>query len=180
MVNGIHFIGVDRSSLCEKVEDCEEFQSQEETKKERNKPLLIMHRQSKALHTKGKRITRSHNHHFLPRKLQPIKEEEATGATEVDLGKTLDVSGQEDVPASGRCREVELILNRKFKSYGRVRRDKRQVQRKAAKVTSPQRFIGLDCWDDVVQIFAYAIQLYSCSAARYAMFRLNRSLKPGD
>ena len=79
--------------MCDGEGHCEEIQSQEETKKERNKRLLIMHRHSKARHTKGKRIPRSHNHHFLPRKLQPIKEEEATEATEVDLGKTLDVSG---------------------------------------------------------------------------------------
>ena len=183
VVNGIHFIGFDRSGgtppLCDKVGDSEVFQPHEETKKERHKRLLTLYRESKTRDTKGKRIPRQRNHHFSPIKLPPIKEEKATGATK-DPGETLVVSGQEGVAAINRRREVGLILIRKFKLSGQVMRDKRRVRRKVAKVTPPQKLIGLDCWDDVVRIFAYAIRLYSCSAARYAMFRSNRSLKPGD
>lgn len=183
VVNGIHFVGIDRSGgsppLCDEVEDSEVSQPHEETKKERHKRLLTLDRESKTRDTKVKRIPRQRNHHFSPVKLPPIKEEKATGASE-DLCETLVIPGQEGVAAIDRRREVELILIRKFKLSGRVMRDKRRVRRKVAKVTPFHKLIGLDCWDNVVRRFAYAIRLYSCSAARYAMFRSNRSLKPGD
>ena len=141
---------------------------------------MTQHRESKAHQTKAKTIPRPRKCHRLPRKLQPIKEEEATGATDVDVGVTLDASGRDDVTASDRRREVELILHRKFKSSERVRKDKGRMQRTAAKVTLPRRVFAPNCWNYVVRTFVCVIRLYSCSAAKYTMFRSNRSLKPGD
>ena len=184
MVNGIHFIGVDRSgrtpSLCERGEDCEEFQSLEETKKERNKRLLMQHREFKAHRTKAKTIPRPRKCHCSPRKLQPIKEAEVTVVTKIESGATLDASGRDDVMARDRRREVELILHRKFKSSERVRKDKGRMQRTAAKDTLPWRVFVPNCWNYVVRTFVCAIRLYSCSAARYAMFKSLRRFKPGD
>ena len=131
VVNGIHFIGVDRSGrtapLCDNVEDCEEFQPQEETMKERNKRLLTLHRESKARQSKDKRIPRPRNRHCSPLKLQPIKEEEARGVIKVDSGVNLDASGPEDATVRDRRQEVELILHRKFKSSESVRKDNGQM-----------------------------------------------------
>ena len=108
------------------------------------------------------------------------KSQEARGVIKADSGANLDASGLENAMVIDRRREVELILHRKFKSSERVRKDKRPMRRSAAKVTPSQRVFEPHCWIYVVRIFAYAIRLYSCSVARYAMFRSNRSLKPGD
>ena len=98
--------------------------------------MLSLHRKSKTCHTKGKRSPRLHNHHFSPRKLQSIEEEEATGSTKVDVGETLD-SACDDSTDDDKRRAILLFLGRKFKSSGRVRRDASQKRSKTMKIRPP-------------------------------------------
>ena len=101
----------------------------------------------------------------------------------VDTVEPLSVVPLDDPTDDDRRRVIQIILHRKFKPSCRKRSDASRKHKKSeavSKVVSSGSFIGLEWWNYVVRIFAYTVRLYSCSAVRYAMFRSNRSFKPGD
>jgi len=193
VLNGTRYVGnicsAGSSVRCE-VEDSEDEPrasaeagntSRGETRKEQSRRLLVQHRKIQALIAKPKRSKRR------TMQLCTIKEEPCidVGSQKVraDTVEPLNVASRDDSADDDRRRAIQLSLHRRFKSSCRKRSDasRKQGQSEAlSKVASSGSFIGLEWWNYVVRIFAYTIRLYSCSAVRYAMFRSNRSFKPGD
>ena len=86
-----------------------------------------------------------------------------------------DVSTEDD-----RRREVQLFLERKFRSSCRVKKNVRKRQREPVKISAPTNVLRFGCWSEGVLSVACVVLLYSSPAARYAMFRSLRRFKPGD
>jgi len=158
-----------------------------ETMKERNRRLLLQHRESRMSSKKPKRSKQAGKHLKCEKELQGIKEEDMTldaeqrafggdrGALESELQQERD-----DVIGDGR-RRAELVLREKFKGLtGRTWRGRRSHRRKI-KVKRPSvRQTTPGFWRPAAREFSYIVKLYSCSAVRYARFRSNRRFKPGD
>jgi len=113
-------------------------------------------------------------------KLLTIKEEDCTDEGSVtiraDLVEFQCLTGQDDFADDDRRREIQIFLERKFKSSGGVRRNSRRARRKPVKISPPVNFFRTGDWSVVV----YVILLFSSSAGRYAKFRSNLRFKPGD
>ena len=148
----------------------------EESMKERNRRLLIHHRESKARAQKHKEIN---DHKELP----TIKEDDLSdegsdlrGDVVVDpLTLTVsDVLTEDD----RRC-EVQLFLERKFRSSCGVKKDVRKRRREPGN-SAPTNVLRFGCWSEGVLSVACVVLLYSSPVARYAMFRSLRRFKLGD
>ena len=193
VLNGTRYVGnicSEVSSLQEDVEDSDDEPiastvagntSRGETVKEQSRRLLIQYRNSQAFTSKAKRSKR------LMMRPRTIKEEpcidDRSLTVRVDTVEPLSVVPLDDPTDDDRRRVIQIILHRKFKPSCRKRSDASRKHKKSeavSKVVSSGSFIGLEWWNYVVRIFAYTVRLYSCSTVRYAMFRSNRSFKPGD
>ena len=121
-----------------------------------------------------KRSSRCSGH---AQKLQTVEEVGRSDEGTIGPEETIAENNSTDCD---RLREVESILRRKFKGPSNSRSVKHLNQRKI-KVKGPSvRGTKSGVWRLVVREFSYVIQLYSCSAVRYAMFPSNRRFKPGD
>ena len=152
--------------------------SQGETKKEQSRRLLIQHRNSQAQIAKPNSISRRMT------KLLTIKEEdcidEGSVTIRANLVESQGLTGQDDFADDDRRREIQIFLERKFKSSGGVRRNSRRARRERVKVGTPVNFFRTGDWSVVGLTVAYVILLFSSSAGRYAKFRSNLRFKPGD
>ena len=147
--------------------------SDEETIKERNGRLLRQDRNFRVGRNKiknTKRLGRSSNH---AQELQTV--EEIDISVERPSGK-IDISEEEESTTGSCLREIDIEVGRKV-NIKKVR----HPRGKKIKVRGPSvRGVTPGYWRFVAREFSYIVQLYSCSAARYAMYRSNRRYKPGD
>ena len=181
VVNGVRYYGCARpkSSSSFEIADVNEDPpgTHGETIKERNRRLLLQDRTVRAGRDKVKNTKRSDRCSGQVQKLRTV--EEVGRPDEGDIS-ACDTLAENDSTIRDRLREVESMLRRKVKGPSSSRRDGHPHQRKI-KVKGPSvRGTTPRVWRLVVREFSYVIQLYSCSAVRYAMFRSNRRFKPGD
>ena len=96
------------------------------------------------------------------------------------LPGAIDTTEEEESTTGSSLREIDIEVCRKIRSLGNAKRV-RHPHRKKIKVRGPSiRGVTPGYWRFAAREFSYIIQLYSCSGARYAMFRSNRRYKPGD
>ena len=97
-----------------------------------------------------------------------------------DTVESLNATARDDSTDDDMRRVIQLFLDRKFKSSGRVRRDANQKRRKPVKLRPPMNIFWFVDWREGVLTVAYCILLFSSSAVRFAKFSSNRRFKPGD
>ena len=189
LINGTRYVGSKSptvSSVCAEAENSDEKPESgdrkspvEETKKERNRRLLIQHRESVARAQKLNRENCLLSTSDHTGELNTIKEDECSDDSAVEtLGPDLD--DLDKLKENERRMEIHFFLERKFGSFVRVRRRLRRRRCKPAKNSPPANILRFDCWSEVVLSVAYVLLLFSSSAARYAMFRSLRRFKPED
>ena len=162
----------------------------QETKKERNRRLLLWDREMQAGKTKIRRPRRMRRNTKEVVELQLSGREHTTDKGSSSISKVReekvdDGTGMAKIMTVVQGGEVERFLRRKLKlscGAGRTRRMTRKMIRKVKKVRQESirnvRWFGQ--YDKAGQIFAYIIGVYSCSAFRYALFGSNKRFKPGD
>ena len=186
-VNGTHYVGnvspsVSSVSVEAAIND-EMSESEncslpaEETMKERNRRLLMQHRELKVRAQNYKEIDA---HKELP----TIKEDDLSEYDDDARGDVLvDTSTQTEHDASTEDfvrRDVLLFLERKFRSSCRVKNEVRKRRSEPTMNRSPANILRFGYWSEGVLSVACVTLLYSSPAARYAMFRSLRRFKPGD
>jgi len=189
LINGTHYVGSMSptvSSVCAEAENSDEKPEAgylkspvEETKKERNRRLLIQHRESMARARKPNRENCLLATDNQTSALNTIKEDECSDGGTVEVSVP-DLDELDELKDNERRIEIQLFLERKFGLFDRVRRRLRRMPRKPAKNSPPANVLRFDCWSDVVLSVAYVILLFPSSAVRYATFRSLRRFKPGD
>ena len=105
-----------------------------------------------------------------------------------DNVSTLVIADTEEAPmatlddASDHVRpcEIQLILERRFKTSGSCMKNAVRKLKKTAKTSHLTNILKYECWKDVVRTVVHLIPPFSSSAGRYAKFRSNRRFKPGD
>ena len=117
--------------------------------------------------------------------MQGIKEEGEAAVTiqrpTEDGGDTLvDNLGLKDSTEGERRQRIELAIRKRAKFSHRVCRVRRQTCYGEPKSVRPRVKITVGSWGRLLWPGVNIIRLFSCSASRYAMFKSNRSYKPGD
>ena len=180
-VNGVQYYSCARpkSSLFLDIVDVNEDPSRSdgETTKERNRRLLLQDRTFRAGRRKIKNIKRLGRCSSHAQELQTVEEMDISVE---GLPGVIDTTEEEESTTGSSLREIDIEVCRKIRSLGNAKRV-RHPHRKKIKVRGPSvRGVTPGYWRFAAREFSYIIQLYSCSGARYAMFRSNRRYKPGD
>ena len=186
VLNNTRYIGSERpkgnSSFIVTDEIKDDYATNNETKKERNRRLLLQHQESYKRPVKGRKFKYTNNSLRHEKILREIKEEDAIddkhqNKLELSLGTQANMSDKEERNSEDILRQIKQILNRKVKIS---KKKKRQFQNKIKNITPPVNRIKFVYLSEALRIFMNVIRLYSSSAFRYAMFRSNRRYKPGD
>ena len=149
----------------------------EETMKERNRRLLMQHRELKVRARNYKEID-------ADMELPTIEEDDLSEDCEDTRGDvSVDPSTLTEHDASTEDvmrRDVLLFLERKFRSSCGIRKEVRKRGSEPTINRSPANILRFGYWSEGVQSVACVMLLYSSPTARYAMFRSLRRFKPGD
>ena len=172
-------LSLDDYSISESENDCE---VQHETKKERNRRLLLQHQKSYVRPAKGRRFKHPSNSLRREKRMQGIKEEDARDENhlsklEVSPITRANKSKKEEMNSDDTLQQIRQIIKRKAK---KSKKKTIQTQKKIKNITPPVNRIKFIYLREAMRIFTKVIRLYSSSAFRYAMFRSNRRYKPGD
>ena len=191
MINGTRFVGharFDSGSVLTQEGSSKTIPDKlGETKKERNKKLLLEHRLTLQALPKHSRTARSGRRRPRSRGLKIVKEEDERldrvhQTTHHVPRLSVSEADQEAVVDRDMLRRVEIVLRRNASDARRARRD-RQRDRSSARRKSVIPSSSTRLWrseSEDLQPFVVMILLYSCSAFRCLMFRSNRRFKPGD